>query len=542
MPLTTVDPEMLTLSKPFPNISVNTSVLTGSYIDNGTADRFSIRSLSGDTFNARTANILYQTTLDADITNVEAISAKVTDAFVTTLTSQVNYLGSVFVENISATNIAALNFATQNVSNITVSNNISATTGAFANITSNNANIVTSNTHIAQVSSLNATISILGNAQANNAQVFQSVNANRLVAPTVHTSTLTSTSIQTDSIDARTTCSVPILSSQVFETDEVLSDVIFNNTLFSETAQISSLVVNSLTATDNLFFENPQYQLNIGSINSSSGNITNNLNVGEDITSTGIQSVSGTITSFTCVSADIQEIISTSNINGIRIESSDEDSLQINNAFIVPFTTLVESLCANVLIGTNSLYGAVSAEYNTTLGVKTLCACAISVNNTAVGYNAGSYLLSGTNVTVVGYDAQPASEYSNNEITLGNGDITTLRCNAGAITTLSDKRDKTNIQPLPVGLHFITDIQPTKFTWKPRSEYVKKDFDDSGFIAQDLQEVINKYDAKYLHLVNDINPEHLEVTPAKLIPVLVKAVQELNEEVQLLKQQLNNKN
>jgi len=43
-----------------------------------------------------------------------------------------------------------------------------------------------------------------------------------------------------------------------------------------------------------------------------------------------------------------------------------------------------------------------------------------------------------------------------------------------------------------------------------------------------------------LNLVYDSNPEKLEATYGRLVPVLVKAVQELSAEVKQLKQQLNN--
>jgi hypothetical protein len=49
----------------------------------------------------------------------------------------------------------------------------------------------------------------------------------------------------------------------------------------------------------------------------------------------------------------------------------------------------------------------------------------------------------------------------------------------------------------------------------------------TGFIAQDLKEVQEKHDMKYLNLVYESNPEKLEATPGNLLPPLVKSVQEL---------------
>lgn len=50
---------------------------------------------------------------------------------------------------------------------------------------------------------------------------------------------------------------------------------------------------------------------------------------------------------------------------------------------------------------------------------------------------------------------------------------------------------------------------------------------DSGFIAQESLETVKKYDADWFGLVNDENQDYLQMTYGKLIPVFVKAIQEL---------------
>ena len=54
----------------------------------------------------------------------------------------------------------------------------------------------------------------------------------------------------------------------------------------------------------------------------------------------------------------------------------------------------------------------------------------------------------------------------------------------------------------------------------------------AGFIAQELQEAQKNSD--YLDLVLDKNPERLEAKQEHLIPVLVKAIQELSVKVTAL--------
>jgi hypothetical protein len=59
---------------------------------------------------------------------------------------------------------------------------------------------------------------------------------------------------------------------------------------------------------------------------------------------------------------------------------------------------------------------------------------------------------------------------------------------------------------------------------------------EAGFIAQELDQVQQQFTATdYLNLVLKENPDRLEATPGKLIPVLVQAIQELSIEVDRLR-------
>jgi hypothetical protein len=163
-----------------------------------------------------------------------------------------------------------------------------------------------------------------------------------------------------------------------------------------------------------------------------------------------------------------------------------------------------------------------------------------------VGYNGGG-VTTGSNNTLIGNAAAATSSSVSNEITLGNSSVTSLRCAVTSITSLSDERDKSEIKDLEYGLAFIDALQPREFVWDNRPE-TRTEFDeegnetevefyssnkgkkDIGFIAQELQTV----DDDYLNLVYDANPEKLEATYGKLIPVLVKAIQDLSAKVTAL--------
>src|SRR5205823_769805 len=158
--------------------------------------------------------------------------------------------------------------------------------------------------------------------------------------------------------------------------------------------------------------------------------------------------------------------------------------------------------------------------------------------NTALGYLSGLNVGTGSNLTCIGYNAQPTFLSAVNQITLGNSQITSLRCNVTTITSLSDARDKKNIKDLNLGINFLMKLKPRIYNWDKREWYEDNKSDGSkmretptaGFIAQELDEVQNSENAEWLNLVLKDNPEKWEATPGNLFPIVVKAIQELKTE------------
>ena len=205
----------------------------------------------------------------------------------------------------------------------------------------------------------------------------------------------------------------------------------------------------------------------------------------------------------------------------------------------------------NTAVGKDALYGSLSGQSNTAIGNQSLYVCkgdsnvgvgvsagyavTTGVNNTLIGTQAGNTLTTGSNNIVIGQDAQPATATSNTSITLGNALITVLRCNVTSITSLSDARDKKDVAELSAGLDFVKGLKPVTFTWNDRENEAKRDIKDFGFLAQDLKK--SQEDALLadtLKLVYDENPEKLEASYGKLIPILVKAIQDLSAKVETL--------
>jgi len=78
-------------------------------------------------------------------------------------------------------------------------------------------------------------------------------------------------------------------------------------------------------------------------------------------------------------------------------------------------------------------------------------------------------------------------------------------------------------------------LNPVKFVWDERDENGKHNVVDSGFIAQDLKALEDKYNAaEVLKLVYDENPEKLEASYGRLVPVLVQAIKDLAAKVEQL--------
>jgi len=185
---------------------------------------------------------------------------------------------------------------------------------------------------------------------------------------------------------------------------------------------------------------------------------------------------------------------------------------------------------ANTAIGTQSMYhntNKVTGNYNTGIGSQTFVS------------TLGTGNFTGSNTTCIGRLADPSSTSVSNEITLGNSSIATLRCQVTSITALSDARDKADIVTLDAGLGFINALNPVRFTWDMRDPEGKHGIEDTGFLAQELKTAQETTGIHIPGLVFEANSERMEAAYGKLLPVLVKAIQELSAEVDALKAQLS---
>ena len=205
---------------------------------------------------------------------------------------------------------------------------------------------------------------------------------------------------------------------------------------------------------------------------------------------------------------------------------------------------------SNTANGEEALYSNTTGGFNTANGVDAMYFNTTGSDNIAIGNAAGYNLTTGSNNIFIGYYAQASSNTVSNEITLGNSSISSLRCNVNSISSLSDMRDKKNIRDLPLGLDFLMTIKPRMFNWDRRDWYESGIADGSkiqetptaGFVAQELDEAQTKANAEWLNLVLKSNPERLEATYGNLLPIVVKAIQDLKKENNELKERLDKLN
>ncbi len=251
----------------------------------------------------------------------------------------------------------------------------------------------------------------------------------------------------------------------------------------------------------------------IGTQNVAIGRVALNANIsGTNNTAVGTRSMLFGTTPSNCVSIGVDTLYST---NSSRIVAIGNYAFGNNSGM---------SGADNVAVGHYSGGSVSSGQQNTLIG-------------SYAARSGTNDLTTGSNNTVIGYNAATSSATISNTITLGNSSIATLRCQVTTITALSDARDKSNISELTAGLRFVQALRPVSFDWNMR-DGGKVGVPDTGFIAQELLLAQEQSGEIIPGLVYDDNPDRLEAGYGKLIPVLVKAIQELSAELDSLRSEI----
>jgi trimeric autotransporter adhesin len=226
----------------------------------------------------------------------------------------------------------------------------------------------------------------------------------------------------------------------------------------------------------------------------------------------------------------------------------------------------------NVAIGYRASSGSTTANSNTIIGHLAGSSLTTGSDNTFIGLNAGAHgvatstgyqnILIGNytdttaegtiNANAIGYNVSGEGGYT----TVGNA-ASDIRAAHGSITwaTVSDVRVKKDIEDSTVGLNFINDLRPVTFNYKNKgdlpkefrgyeegsTEVYKSEKTQHGFIAQEVKSAIDKNsDIKngFSMWDEDDDTGQQRVGETALVPVLVKAIQELSTQVDELKSEL----
>jgi hypothetical protein len=172
---------------------------------------------------------------------------------------------------------------------------------------------------------------------------------------------------------------------------------------------------------------------------------------------------------------------------------------------------------------------------------------------TAIGANTARFG-NRTNVTGLGFYSYIYPPPYNNKFQIGRYNTPATSFIRTAWSNVSDSRDKTNIENLPnnLGLNFIRKLRPVTFKFDYRMEYMykcgfefgvkdgtlKKTETNYGFLAQQIEETAKELNVKFDGITYNSHSDIYRIKNLELLSPIVKAIQELNNELDIIEQQI----
>ena len=280
-----------------------------------------------------------------------------------------------------------------------------------------------------------------------------------------------------------------------------------------------------------------------------------------------------------------------SNVTNVRLIEIADQNLGVGTGSLNGSLTGDQNTCVGYDTGTalttghhNAFFGyqcgnaITTGTYNVIMGDRALASQADGTGHIALGQSAIRYLsTSGKNYnTAIGYQAGMVTVAASNNTDQQN--CTYLgkyaRCSGDAqiqlggtgsdvyahssLNVRSDARDKADVRDTAYGLDFINAIRPVDYKWDKRDDYIEQHDDGSvtvhpkdgskkrnryhcGVIAQEFEQVLAEHGdmAALQHHSHNGGDDVYTVAYDELIGPLIKSVQELTEQVNQLKSQLN---
>jgi predicted nucleic acid-binding Zn-ribbon protein len=222
------------------------------------------------------------------------------------------------------------------------------------------------------------------------------------------------------------------------------------------------------------------------------------------------------------------------NTTGIDNTASGADALKnnttgVNNTAYGSSTLFSNSTGAgNTAIGYNALssntadvgFPFMQGDNNTAIGNRALQSNTTGSSNTAIGFGADVGSGSLNNATAIGKGAIVSAS---NTIQIGNASVTTIGGQV-AWTAASDSRIKKNIVNSNYGLATVLKLRPVAYN------LISNDLRQVGFIAQEVQKLVPEV---VTGKEGDLSKgEILGITYSNLVPVLTKAIQEQQKQIE----------
>lgn len=177
----------------------------------------------------------------------------------------------------------------------------------------------------------------------------------------------------------------------------------------------------------------------------------------------------------------------------------------------------------NTAVGHSVMTANTTGYANVGVGHLTLGTCTTGYENTAVGNAALFSISTGFNNTAIGFDAQVPTATGSNQVRIGNVGVSYAAIQV-PWTITSDRKYKHNIVGISLGMDFIKKLRPVEY-FRIGDESGKKEM---GFIAQEMKAVLGETDLGLISYAPSYDA--LSVRYNDIIPILVKALQELKDE------------
>lgn len=227
------------------------------------------------------------------------------------------------------------------------------------------------------------------------------------------------------------------------------------------------------------------------------------------------------------------------NNTALGVDSQSSISVGSDNVSVGAYSLVAGSGSSNVAIGGSALPNLTSGSCNIAIGTGSGLNTTSGIGNIGIGFQALICNTTGRNNLEIGANDSIGGLYSPpfqvttecNRVVMGSTATTNAYIQV-AWTLTSDERDKTEVQPIALGLDFITQLEPVSFRFKEsRETEVATGPTRYGFLAQQVLEVEGENPV----VVDIEDPNNLKITDANLIPILVQAIKELKAEIEDLK-------